>query len=159
MIYVLGVDHKREQWPHDINVKEKVVRLKETIRKICKEKDIQLIAEELSADARNYQGIATTYAEEIATELGIKRIDCDPGQSERDRIGVKSRYQISQELGIQFPMEENAELEKKINDTPEAKKSDTKREEYWLEQIKTNDGISGNTLLVCGYEHPVSFIA
>jgi hypothetical protein len=44
MIYVLGVDHKREQWPHDINVKEKVVRLKETIRKICKEKDIQLIA-------------------------------------------------------------------------------------------------------------------
>jgi hypothetical protein len=36
---------------------------------------------------------------------------------------------------------------------------DDRRERYWLEKIIEHGGAKNNTLLVCGFGHPDSFVA
>jgi hypothetical protein len=158
MFYVIGVDHKREQYPHSMNDKEKVERLQKTMRQLCQSKKIQLIAEEWCDDARSYWSVNRTYSEDIAIELAIEHLSCDPGQAERDKLQMRSREQIAQDLGINFVfIQENSDEEHRVNEA--AKKIDEKRERYWLEKIIGRVGTNKNTLLVCGFGHSDSFIA
>jgi hypothetical protein len=160
MIYVIGVGHYDEQFPHSHNVREKVERLQEFVPRFCKEKGIQLIAEEWCDDARRYQSIKTTYSEDIASDLGIEYLPCDPNIAERAKLQMKSREQIAQDLGIVFAfIQPGSKDEQRVNETDAAKEADAKRERYWLERILARDGANKNTLLVCGHEHADSLVA
>ncbi len=155
MIYVLGVEHFTVQLPHLNNDAEKVSRFLEQINSICREKGVKLIAAESSEDAIKYQNINSTHVGGIVSELGIEYFLCDPGLVERNRIGVKQRDKIAEELSIPFPPT-TPEQENRINEV--AKESDRKREKYWLDQIKLRDGVNKEVLLICGFEHTDYFI-
>lgn len=155
MIYVLGVEHFTVQLPHQNNDTGKVAEFLERVKSICREKVIKLIAEETSEDALSYQNISSTHVGGIVSELGIEYLLCDPGRDERNRIGVKQRDKIAEELSISFPPT-TPEQENRINEV--AKESDRKREKYWLDQIKLRDGVNKEVLLICGFEHIDYFI-
>lgn len=155
MIYVLGVEHFTVQLPHQNNDARKVAQFLERVKSICKEKGIKLIAEESSEDALSYQNINSTHVGGIVSELGIEYFLCDPGLAERNRIGVKQRDKIAEELSTPFPPT-TPEQENRINEV--AKESDRKREKYWLDQIKLRDGLNKEVLLICGFEHTDYFI-
>ncbi len=155
MIYVLGVEHFTVQLPHQNNDARKVVQFLEQVKSICREKKIGLIAEESSQDALSYQNINSTLVGGIVSELGIEYLLCDPGLAERNRIGIKQRDKIAEELSIPFPMT-TLEQENRINEV--AAESDRKREKYWLDQIKLRNGVNKEVLLICGFEHTEYFI-
>ncbi len=161
MIYVIGVDHFKEQMPHAMNDMGRVSHLQTFVRRFCREKDIQLIAEEWCEDARIKLSIKNTYPEALASELKIKHCPCDPGLAAREAMGFKDRGQIALEIGVPFPYTEDTPEERanaeKINVA--ARKFDEQREEYWLEEIIKNNGTDKNTLLVCGYGHADNFVA
>ena len=156
MIYILGVEHFTVQLPNKINDATKVEKFIEQVKSICKEKKINLIAEESSKDALSYQNIDSTHIGKIVSELGVEYMLCDPGINERNRIGVKQRDIIASELSIPFPPITQIQ-EDKINEL--AKEFDRKREKYWLDQIKLRDIMNNKEiLLICGFEHVDSFI-
>ncbi len=155
MIYVLGVEHFTVQLPHQNNDAGKVAQFLEQVKNICREKKINLIAEESSEDALLYQNISSTHVGEIVFELGIEYFLCDPGLAERNRIGIKQRDKIAEELSIPFPPT-TTEQENRINQV--AAESDRKREKYWLDQIKLRNGVRKEALLICGFEHANYFI-
>jgi hypothetical protein len=155
MIYVLGVEHFTVQLPHQNNDAGKVAQFLEQVKNICREKKIKLIAEESSVDALTYQNIKSTHVGGIVSELGIEYLLCDPGQAERNKIGVKQRDIIAAELSLPFPPT-NQTQEDRINEV--AAESDRKREKYWLDQIKLQNIASEEVLLICGFEHAYYFI-
>lgn len=155
MIYVLGVEHFTVQLPHQSNDVGKVTQFLEQVKNICREKIIELIAEECSEDSLLYQNINSTHVGGIISELGIEYLLCDPGQAERNRIGIKQRDKIAEELSIPFPPI-TLEQENKINEV--AAESDRKREKYWLDKIRLQSGGKKEVLLICGFEHADHFI-
>ncbi len=150
MIYILGVDHFKVQLPNENNDNEKVFQFLQQVKNICREKKIELIAEESSEDGLLSHQIDFTHAGTIAPELKVEYFLCDPGLAERNRIGVKQRDKIAEELSIPFPPT-TPEQENRINEV--AAESDRKREKYWLYQIKLRGGVNKEVLLICGFEH------
>lgn len=155
MIYVLGVEHFTVQLPHQNNDTGKVAQFLERVKNICREKRIGLIAEESSEDVLSYQNINSTHVGGIVSELKVEYLLCDPGLVERDRIGIKQRDKIAEELSIPFPPTTPAQ-ENSINGA--AAESDRKREKYWLDQIKLRSTTNKEVLLICGFEHADYFI-
>jgi hypothetical protein len=164
MIYIIRTDHYLEQFPHGDNIPDRVEKLKQLVEKVCKEKSIKLITEEWCNDARESSSTGRTYTEDLAKELGIEYIFIDPERSDRFALGIKIRSDIAKAHNIPYPNslntpEENARLEALINETDDAKESDRKREEYWLNKIIGHSGIALSTLLICGYGHVDSFFS
>jgi hypothetical protein len=158
MIYVLGVHHQEEQFPHPSNIRSRVDALKDFVRRVVDEHRVKLIAEEWCNDARLYQGVDRTYGEDIALEMGIAYFPCDPNLTERRKLNIKSREQISGELGICFALiQSGSEEEKRVSESADAKSADSKREKFWLEKIAERNWANENTLMICGYEHAESF--
>jgi hypothetical protein len=159
MIYVIGVNHYEEQFPHEKNNIDKINRLQNFVRKVCKENNIQLIAEEWRDEVRELSVTGKTYIEELAPKIPITYFPCDLNMPERKALGIKSRPEIAQELGLNFPLIlPDSKEEEMVNNTAAAKAGDTKREEVWLERILARAGADKNVLLVCGYEHADSFV-
>ncbi len=154
MIYILGVDHFAVQLPNQNNDSAKVDQFLLRIKNICQEKKIELIAEEISYDALEFQEIDSTHVGKIVPELGVEYFFCDPGQTERKRLGCKQRGDIARELSIRSPY--TPEEEDKINKA--TAESDRKREKYWLDQIKSRNGENKEVLLICGFRHTDYFI-
>jgi hypothetical protein len=155
MIYIIGVEHFTVQLPNETNDKGKVAQFLDHVRNICRERSITLIAEESSNDSLVYQQIDATHVGKIVPELNIEYFLCDPGLVERKRIGIKQRQTIATELSIPFPPA-TKDQEDKINEIAAA--SDRIREKYWLDEIKSRNGMNRETLLICGFEHVDSFI-
>ena len=159
MIYVIGVDHNREQFPHDMNMQERVENFKNLVRKLCNENNIRVLAEEWCDDARSSSITGTTYSEVIAAELKIDYLPCDPNRVERAGLKIKGRDQIAQELGMSIQtIQENSEEERRINETEAAKEGDKRRERYWLARIIDHCGTEGNIVLICGFGHADDFV-
>jgi len=157
MIYVLGLNHHLEQFRHVGNDPKAVARLQNYVRVFCTEKSIQLIAEEWSDDATKYWEVESTYCEDVATDLGIAYLPCDPNLTERARLGIRSRQEIAEELGIEFAMVHfYPEDEELVNAA--AGGEDIKRERHWLEKLIEPAVASERILLLCGYEHVERFI-
>lgn len=154
IIYLLGVDHFTTQLPHENNDSGKVVQFLERVKKICTEKNIKIIAEEISEDGLSSHQIDCTHIGRIVSQLGVEYFFCDPGQAEREKLGVKQREDIALELLIHPPY--TPAQEDQINKV--AAKSDREREKYWLDQIKLRSGENKAVLLVCGFKHTDYFI-
>jgi hypothetical protein len=158
MIYVIGVHHQEEQFPHYMNKSAEIAKLKAVIRELHKKQNLALIAEEWSEDIRRYQSVTTTHSEDVARELGIPHLSCDPDLAERNRLGFKSREEIANELGFDFHfIMPGTDEERRVNER--AEEFDKIREPYWLDQIVGSGYGYKDILLVCGYEHTESFIA
>lgn len=158
MIYVLGLNHYVEQFRHVGNDPQAVARLQNFVRSFCTEKSIQLIAEEWSDDATTYQKVDSTYCEDVATDLRIAYLPCDPNWAERARLGIKSRQEIAEELGIEsatVPL--HPKDEELVNAA--ARGEDIKREQHWLEKLTERSVANEHTLLLCGYQHVERFVA
>ena len=48
-----------------------------------------MLAEEFSADAMAISRATTSTAAQVARELGICHLFCDPGETQRDRLGIR----------------------------------------------------------------------
>ena len=158
MIYVLGLNHHVEQFRHVGNDPQAIARLQNFVRAFSTENSIQLIAEEWSNDATKYQKVETIYCEDVATDLGIAYLPCDPNWAERATLGIKSRQKIAEELGIEFAtvhlLPEDEEL---VNAAAEGE--DVKRERHWLGKLIERAVANEPTLLLCGYQHVERFVA
>jgi hypothetical protein len=158
MIYVIGVDHKREQRPNSLNDDQRVMHLQNSIRQLIRNDNIVLIAEEWSEEAKRAWSV-NTYAEDIAAEFGIEYLPCDPDSSERARLKMKSREQEAKDQGLNiFQIQENSDKERKVNEADAIREADAKREQYWLTTIVRKYPASGNVLLICGYGHADGFV-
>lgn len=49
-----------------------------------------VLAEEFSTDAMMISQATTSTAAQVAKRLGIKHLFCDPGQAERERLGIRT---------------------------------------------------------------------
>jgi len=157
MIYVLGVTHHVEQYKHIGNDAAAVQSLQKYVRAFCIEKSVQLLAEEWSDDAVEYWGVDSTYSEDIAADLGIEYLPCDANIAAREKLGIKSREAIAQDLGIEFSaIQPNSEEAVEVNAA--ASEGDRKREQFWLKRIIEHGLANKTTILVCGYRHVDRFI-
>lgn len=157
MIFVVGVHHKEVQYPNSGNERDKVERFCNFVRNFCREKNIQLIAEEWKDEVRDNSSTRRTYVEDIASELGIEYLPCEPSRPESERLGIKGRIRIAEELGTSaYLIMPGSEEERRVNEL--SVDDDKKREEYWLGQIANHGGTTKATLFVCGFEHPRTFI-
>lgn len=153
MIYIFGVDHWKVQLPVKENdITELNIFLKK-VRDLCKKNIIDLIAEEISHDGLVANNIAQTHLASLAHKLNIEYIQCDPGLTARDGLGIKSRHKIAEELSLSWPPNEidKAKINKKCA------RFDRQREEYWLKRIEIYDIKNKNIILVCGFEHVKHF--
>ena len=136
MIYVLGVHHQEEQFPHLCNIRSKVDALKDVVRRFVDEHRVELIAEEWCDDYQNPLR-PTSHCKEIANELRCEYLACDPLEVDWKRLGIKRRLRIAEELGKSFCHIMSFE------DCAKAKIADEEK----------------NTLMICGHDHTESFTA
>ncbi|MGA3037399.1 MAG: hypothetical protein ABSE64_07910 [Vulcanimicrobiaceae bacterium] len=158
MMYVLGLNHFSEQFPHPNNDGRAIERLQKFVRAFCIERAIQVLAEEWSDDAMQLWSVNSTYSEDVAADLGIAYLRCDANLTERAKLQIKSRQTIAEELGIEFGFTQLT-LEETTLINVEAEESDVKREQYWLEKLIKHEAINKNILLLCGYKHVDRFVA
>ena len=152
MIFIIGITHDKYQLKksHDT---EDIRRLKEIINNTIIAHKISVIAEEISLDALNYYDIEKTISQVVAEENSLKFIFADPGFQERKILGIKSRLETAQGLGMlinDFNMGNLTKSEQdKINEAH--KKNDSLREEEWLRRIQSS--VDKNVIFICRYFH------
>jgi hypothetical protein len=157
MIYLVGVEHTRSQWQYqDGSNENSVARFTNFLRKHIKLFDIRVIAEELSEECLEQQGVAASTAQTVAQEFHIKHLFCDPSVMERKELGILSHKEISEQLFPNKPywqIPEDSLEQQKINE--EIRKLFPKREKFWLNKIKHLR--KENVIFICGKSHVESF--
>ena len=158
MIYVVGVGHKIEQFPHDMNDLVKVEKFKKFIERVSREKKVGLIAEEWCDDARFNSLTRKTYAEEFALAANIHYSACDPGQQERATLGILGRDKVAAGLGLNvFAIQPDTEEERCVNEA--AAEGDRRREQFWMDKLAAAGAMEKNVIFVSGYGHADEFVA
>jgi len=162
MIYIIGVDHLVQ---YNGPVPEPIrLAFRSYIMEVCREHDIDVIAEEFSEEALHdvYHATSET-ALEASRILGIQHRYCDPGEKELSKLGIpffselidKARAKHNASPSYLLDME----LRKKVNSCASemAKEYWHKREEYWYERLQ--DVLGMNVLFICGHEHGERFMS
>lgn len=102
---------------------------------ICREVNIDLIAEELSEWAIRkwaFRGATGSVARDVAQRLGIKHLFCDADSDERKSLGILCRREIATKLG--FPEFRSPEQERILD--CEERKVWPIRERFWLRKLQ-----------------------
>src|SRR5271156_5906838 len=95
MFYVMGVAHRVQARSPGSLLTESRRFFKQSLLSWIGKLQPDVLAEEHSQEALGHD---RSIAQEIAFELGIEHLFCDPTQSERAQIGYKNRCQISLDL-------------------------------------------------------------
>lgn len=160
MVCIVGVNHHLQfGCCNQFNDQERK-EFEDFLKKIIGEYDIELIGEESSEDAKIewcVGNIAKTIPEKLAENLAIKHKLCDPGKSEREELGIRSRSVVAKHKGISIlsgggyrEVDEQIVNQEMIPD-------DKKRESVWFRSIEPWLVKSENVIFVCGYGHVKNF--
>lgn len=149
MIYIIGVNHELQYLDPSTGLFVKALR---EWSASCK---VSLIAEELNQEAIDKEGKTRNQTLEstcrhVASSLGLEHRFCDPDNSERASLGIRSGRQIRRDLGVRAG--ENEELVEM-----EFRKDWPIREAFWLDRI--SDKIDEDLLFICGSSHVDNFVA
>ena len=157
MIYLVGVEHIKSQWQYQNGSNENAVAaFTNSLRRHIKRFDIAVIAEELSGECLEQQGVSRSTAQTVAQEFHIKHVFCEPSAMERKDLGILSPEEISGQLFPNKPywqIPEDSPEQQQINE--EIRKLFSKREEFWLTKIKHLR--KENVIFICGKSHVESF--
>jgi hypothetical protein len=102
-----------------------------------------LIAEELNPQALAEAEVPTSVPQDVATELGLEHVFCDPNRDERASLGIVQETDIQAKYMFKTTDEEVIQTEIDI--------SLRAREEYWVERLKHHS--LWPLLFVCGANH------
>jgi len=152
-IYLIGVKHEYQYEDYSSGS----IEFHSLLRRLANDKCIDLIAEELSEEAISLRREVLrrealgSVARNVATKLRIKHLFCDPDSSQRQRLGIKNRDQIREELGYGrvLTLDQSEEVE------AIERMYWPKREAYWLDRILEED--FERCIFILGAEHVETF--
>lgn len=150
-VILIGTDHKY-QLPTPEGRTSKFEGFEDLIRNICSTHNIRAIAEEMSVEALEEDGLEESVASKICNELGYKHQYSDPTNKKRFELGIRQDADIRAEHIIDGSTE--AEIEADVAVRGRAA-SDKIREQYWWTQISELD--TWPLLFICGADHFESF--
>jgi len=157
MIYLVGVEHTKSQWQYRNGSNENVVAgFTHFLRKHIKQFHIGVIAEELSEECLEQQGVSKSTAQTVAQEFHIKHLFCEPSAIERKDLGILSPEEISAQLFPNKPywqIPEDSHEQQQIIE--ESRRLFPKRETFWLSKIKHLR--KENVIFICGKSHVERF--
>ena len=119
---------------------------------ICLNKNIDLIAEELSEEALTASRAIDSSCRILSIKMGIRHIFCDPESSERTLLGIPSYSEILEDLGFGKVLTRAQAIQLKT----EEMRYWNVRENYWIENIIQHN--FERCLFICGSSHIESFI-
>lgn len=118
---------------------------------ICLNKNIDLIAEELSEEALASSHAIDSSCRILSGKMGIRHIFCDPESAERKFLGIPSESEILEDLGFGKVLTRAQAIQLKT----EEMRYWNARENYWIENIIQHD--FKRCLFICGSSHIGSF--
>ena len=118
--------------------------LKATLQDLCCRFSVSAIGEEMSDDATQEYSSVVSVPVQVAKALRLPHRYCDPGRTERARLGIRQDNDICAQLSLS-----EDEIDTQL------KESRAKRESYWLDQLL--DLNIWPVLFVCGADHVDSF--
>lgn len=164
MIHIIGTSHSLQVWTDAKRNGESLDARKETVEAfesyladVARSLKVDLIAEEASDEwvAAHGHG-ASSVAKEVAEQLGIQHLFCDPDTDQRHAIGLKVGEEmvshamtLSKETGREWADVRDAEI----------KKGFSIREAVWLERLEGCGANNRSILFVCGADHVDTFSA
>lgn len=157
MIYILGTSHDY-QWKYSSTFNDQILT-------IISQYKIKCIAEEFSLEACEINNIRNSILFEIASEMKLKHLYCDPNPEERKLLGIPNAGTIKDIHGGIIKQHILDLKTNQIHENPEyfQRKKEIepklwpKRENEWIKRIITNCDINQNILMVIGKDHTKTF--
>jgi hypothetical protein len=138
MVIVVGTSH---------TIQTTDVALQPFLKKLCRQFDIQAVAEELNEEGLAERNCTSSIPMQVAIALKIPHRSCDPNRIERTKLDIWQENDIRISV---FPSTlPESEVKKRVAD------SYKKRERYWLERLRSLN--LWPVLFVCGANHVASF--
>ncbi len=150
MIFIIGIRHTKQVGESKEPIY--IATLESGLLNLIKEKSVTIIAEEFSIQVQNRDG--QTPAQKIAIINNLKYIFADPDEKEREKLGIKLRWDTAKNLGIDIndPYITKEEINK-INIAH--RHFDGLREKEWLKRIR--DDANSSLIFICGIDHLKTF--
>jgi hypothetical protein len=151
MIFILGIDHRSHQFWSPFS-EDSILNLENELNAILKKEKIELIAEEFSLEAGKLHNVEKTTTQKFSESKNIPYMFVDPDSNERKGLGIRSRKDTADKLGIDIF---NCTKEEVDEVNTNHKDADQLREREWLRRISSY--ASMNIIFLCGFEHVSSF--
>jgi len=147
MIFIIGIDH-RYQTGRGVNP-SKFADFKKAIADLLTKEKAWVLAEEFSLEAAAKCGITKSVSQELAENYRVRYILADPDSGERKALGIRSRQETAESLGIYSIYAPSQDEEEKIN--AYHRDADEEREKEWLRRIEPYLGQP--MIFICGFSH------
>ncbi len=162
MIYIIGVDHL-VQYKNNIVPVEVQNRFRDFLGDTVEKYGIRVLAEEFHREyLRDVFFSSEAVVESVAASLAVEHRFCDPGSSERERLGIpyysEIRDRVLESRGLErTDLVHDPSVGRSVEDECRgiARSYWKRREEFWLEKL--SDVIGSPILFVCGHEHVKGF--
>lgn len=92
LVFLVGVNHCI-QWSNSAyspKWQQEIRKFAEYLKNQCQQLGIQLLAEEFSEEALRSSNATNCTVRDVATEVGLLHLFCDPDSNERDKLNVKT---------------------------------------------------------------------
>jgi hypothetical protein len=127
------------------------LEFKNYLSNLCDTESIDLLAEELSAEALDLWKATGSVVQQLATERLITHIFCDPNSDQRHELGIPNDDELKSKLGYGRCLKPGQLEQFEI----EERRFWSIREEFWLNRVLA---ITANKcLFVLGSDHVDSF--
>ena len=113
----------------------------------CRRYDIRTVAEEMNAEALAEVSRNESIPHQVASELSLTHLFCDPDRGERKHLGLLQENEVKAQAFLNRISDD--ETARRIHDEY------VKRERFWLERLRTVN--KWPVLFICGAEHVMSF--
>lgn len=91
MIHLIGVDHVIQHSGYMNPEKNHAITdFQSYLCEQARSLGATLLAEEFSADALQLNSVSISTVGQVAQELGVRHLFCDPGRAERNRLGIST---------------------------------------------------------------------
>jgi hypothetical protein len=160
MIHIVGIDHMVQyNGPVPEYIRDD---FRSFIVRVCRENQIDVIAEEFSEEALRevYQAGSET-ALEAAQLLGIAHRYCDPGSKELAELGIPYFADLIEEAKRKYNAPASYMMDREFREkitayaAYRARSYWPIREKYWCDRL--GDLLKLNILFICGHEHAERF--
>lgn len=149
-IFLVGVNHSH-QFFNEVNQIGRPCEFLKSLRQLALVTECNALGEEMSEAALQERGASTSVAAELAEELQLPHIFCDPNRSEREELVIPSEAQLKTDLSLGRVL---SRTEQACLDW-ESRKYWPAREAFWLRKLRELD--SSRVLFVLGSDHVETF--
>ena len=142
-VYLLGLNHKYQLEGYDSGGK----KFQPFLNMVCQDNYVDLIAEELNEEAISLWKASGSVAKNVAVNLGVRHLFCDPDSDQRHMLGIKSRKEIINELDY------GKALTKAQSEEVDAKEISYReiRERHWINELMEQE--CQKCIFILGADH------